>query len=114
MIEQEIKRSGYDGLLPAGLVMTGGGSLMPGLRDSARGVTGRPVRLTRPMNLHRDFAAIAGLLTPPGMLIGGYRAWWLSRASVAVSVAASTFRVGYATCCLIDRRIQHQRFTDAF
>ena len=46
MIEQEIKRSGYDGLLPAGLVMTGGGSLMPGLRDSARGVTGRPVRLT--------------------------------------------------------------------
>ncbi len=52
LVEQEIKRSGYDGLLPAGLVITGGGSLLPGLRESARETTGRPVRLTRPMNLH--------------------------------------------------------------
>jgi cell division protein FtsA len=52
LIEQEIKRSGYDGLLPAGLIATGGGSLLPGLRDSARETTGRPVRLTRPMDLH--------------------------------------------------------------
>lgn len=52
LIEQEVKRSGYDGLLPAGLVITGGGSLLPGLRESARETTKRPVRLTRPMNLH--------------------------------------------------------------
>lgn len=52
LIEQAIKRSGYDGLLPAGLIVTGGGSLLPGLRESAREVTGRPVRLTRPMALH--------------------------------------------------------------
>jgi cell division protein FtsA len=51
LIEQEIKRSGYDGLLPAGLVITGGASLLPGLRESAREVTNRPVRLTRPTNM---------------------------------------------------------------
>jgi cell division protein FtsA len=73
MIEQEIKRSGYDGLLPAGLVMTGGGSLMPGLRDSARGVTGRPVRLTRPMNLHGlvDSLQSPAYSAPIGMLHWG-------------------------------------------
>jgi cell division protein FtsA len=51
MIEQEIKRSGYDGLLPAGLVVTGGGSQLPGVRDVARNVVNRPVRLAKPMNL---------------------------------------------------------------
>ena len=29
---QEIKRSGYDGLMPAGVVLTGGTSLLPGIR----------------------------------------------------------------------------------
>jgi len=52
LIEQEIRRSGYDGLLPAGLVITGGGSLLPGLRDSARQVTRRSVRLARPVRLY--------------------------------------------------------------
>jgi cell division protein FtsA len=52
LIEQEIKRSGYDGLLPAGLIITGGGALLPGLRESARETARRPVRLARPVNLH--------------------------------------------------------------
>lgn len=51
LIEQEVKRSGYDGLLPAGLVITGGGSLLPGLRESAREATNRAVRMARPANL---------------------------------------------------------------
>ncbi len=29
LVHKEIKRSGYDGMLPAGLVLTGGGSLLP-------------------------------------------------------------------------------------
>ena len=48
---QEIKRSGYDGLLPAGMVLTGGTSLLPGIRGLATRVMGLPVRLARPENL---------------------------------------------------------------
>ena len=48
---QEIKRSGYDGLLPAGVVLTGGTSLMPGIRKLAASVLGLPVRVAQPENL---------------------------------------------------------------
>lgn len=48
---QEIKRSGYDGLLPAGLVLTGGTSQLPGIRKLASEVLGLPVRLGKPENM---------------------------------------------------------------
>ncbi len=48
LVQQEIKRSGYDGLLPAGIVLTGGGSLLPGTRQTAARVTGLPVRIAKP------------------------------------------------------------------
>ncbi len=51
MVLQEIKRSGYDGLLPAGLVLTGGSSLLPGMRTLASNVLGLPVRVARPEGL---------------------------------------------------------------
>lgn len=51
LLLQEIKRSGYDGLLPAGMVLTGGTSQLPGLRTLASRVLGMPVRLARPENL---------------------------------------------------------------
>jgi cell division protein FtsA len=51
LVMQEIKRSGYDGLLPAGLVLTGGTSKLPGIRSLASQVMGLPVRLAQPENL---------------------------------------------------------------
>ena len=51
LLLQEIKRSGYDGLLPAGMVLTGGSSALPGIRKLASEVLGMPVRLARPDNL---------------------------------------------------------------
>ena len=48
---QEIKRSGYDGLLPAGLVLTGGSSQLTGIRELASDVMGLPCRVARPENL---------------------------------------------------------------
>jgi cell division protein FtsA len=51
MVLQEIKRSGYDGLLPAGVVLTGGTSLLPGIRSLAGRVLGMPVRVAYPENL---------------------------------------------------------------
>jgi cell division protein FtsA len=48
---QEIKRSGYDGLLPAGMVLTGGTSSLPGIRQLASQVLGLPVRTAGPDKL---------------------------------------------------------------
>lgn len=51
LVLQEIKRSGYDGLLPAGMVLTGGSSALPGIRTIASRVLGLPVRIAKPENL---------------------------------------------------------------
>lgn len=51
LILMEIKRSGYDGLLPAGLVLTGGASMLPGIKRVASEVLGMPVRSAQPENL---------------------------------------------------------------
>ncbi|NSW51061.1 MAG: cell division protein FtsA [Anaerolineae bacterium] len=52
MILQEIKRSGYDGLLPAGMVLTGGSSLLPGIQELGNRIMGVPVRIAQPENLY--------------------------------------------------------------
>ncbi len=51
LVLQEIKRSGYDGLLPAGMVLTGGTSALPGIRQLASHVMGLPVRIAQPENM---------------------------------------------------------------
>ncbi|MCZ7540008.1 MAG: cell division protein FtsA [Anaerolineae bacterium] len=48
MILKEAKRSGYDGLLKAGIVLTGGSSLLPGIKVVAADVLRIPVRLGQP------------------------------------------------------------------
>ena len=47
-VHQEIRRSGYDSLLPAGVVLTGGSSLLPGIRSVASRVLDLPVRMAKP------------------------------------------------------------------
>jgi cell division protein FtsA len=51
LILEEIKRSGYDGLLPAGIVLTGGTSSLSGIRELAGRVFGLPIRTAQPENL---------------------------------------------------------------
>ncbi len=48
LVEKEIKRSGYAGLLRAGAVITGGSSQLPGYRDLASRIVNLPVRLAHP------------------------------------------------------------------
>ena len=48
LVEKEIKRSGYAGLLRAGAVITGGSSQLPGYRDLASRILSVPVRLAHP------------------------------------------------------------------
>lgn len=48
LVMQELKRSGYDGLLPAGVVLTGGTTLLRNIRHSASKVMHLPVRVAMP------------------------------------------------------------------
>ncbi len=51
LVKKEIKRSGYDGLLRAGAVITGGCSQLPGIADVAARILDCPVRLAKPERL---------------------------------------------------------------
>jgi cell division protein FtsA len=70
LVLQEVKRSGYDGLLPAGIVLCGGTAELPGIRELARDVMGLPARIGEPQNLRGlvdtlhspAFATTVGLL----------------------------------------------------
>ncbi|HZE87078.1 MAG TPA: cell division protein FtsA [Methylomirabilota bacterium] len=70
MIGLEIKKSGFGGQTPAGIVLTGGGALTVGIRDSARRTLAMPVRIGLPANVkgiidevqHPAFATAIGLI----------------------------------------------------
>ncbi|MGQ9489529.1 MAG: cell division protein FtsA [Anaerolineae bacterium] len=70
LITDEIKRSGYDGLLPAGIVFTGGVARLSGLNELARARLAWPVRIGIPNGLgrsavelnHPEYATAVGLL----------------------------------------------------
>ena len=51
LVLQEIHRSGLNSLLPAGMVLTGGTSLLAGIRPLAARVLGMPVRVAKPEDL---------------------------------------------------------------
>lgn len=50
-ILNEIQQAGFTRRLSAGVVLTGGSSLLPGIKDLARGILGVPVRTAGPGNL---------------------------------------------------------------
>lgn len=76
LIHQEIKRSGYDGLLPAGLVLTGGVSMLPGIKRLASSVMGLPVRAAQPEKLVGlvDKLNSPAFSTSVGLLYWGFHA----------------------------------------
>jgi cell division protein FtsA len=73
LILQEIKRSGYDGLLPAGVVLCGGSSQLTGLCDVVRDVIGLPVRVGHPHDLQGlvDILVNPAYATSVGLLLWG-------------------------------------------
>ncbi len=75
MIMVEIKRSGYEGLLPAGLVLTGGSSRLPGIDLLAREVTQSPVRIGCPRGVSGlvDDLGNPAYATGVGLLLWGLK-----------------------------------------
>lgn len=51
LILNDVQQSGYDGLLPAGVVLTGGSSLLRGITDVAERVLNVPARVATPRNM---------------------------------------------------------------
>lgn len=69
MVGLEIKKSGFGGKTPAGLVITGGGARTVGVQDAAKRMLAMPVRIGFPQNMKgiideiqdTPFAAVVGL-----------------------------------------------------
>ena len=51
LILQAVEQSGYEGLLPAGIVLTGGASQLRGITDVAESILNVPARVADPRNL---------------------------------------------------------------
>lgn len=70
MVGIEIKKSGYGGQTPAGLVITGGGALTVGIKDAAKRMLAMPVRIGMPTDMkgiideiqNPAYATVVGLL----------------------------------------------------
>jgi cell division protein FtsA len=75
MVHEEIKKSGFDGLLPAGLVLTGGGAELPGILNAAGQILDLPARLGSPLGLHglADSISRPAYATSVGLLLWGLR-----------------------------------------
>lgn len=77
MVQSEIKKSGYDGLIGAGVVVTGGSAAMPGLTEAAKNVLKIPVRVGVP----RGLSGLTDALGSPaysasiGLMLWGVRSY---------------------------------------
>ena len=84
MVASEIRRSGYGGLLGAGVVLTGGVAGQAGLRELAERVLDLPVRIGQPQGIERLDERLGGpaFATAVGLLL------WAEQHGSASRVAA--------------------------
>lgn len=80
LIMKEIKRSGYDGLLPAGVVLCGGTAELAGITELGREILGLPVRVGAP----HDLRGLVDVLSSPAYATSvGLLLWGLQQATIA-------------------------------
>jgi cell division protein FtsA len=72
---EEIARAGHGGMLPAGVVLTGGASQLAGIAELGREVMKMPVRVAAPSGIGGlvDYLLTPTFSTPIGLLIWGAR-----------------------------------------
>lgn len=73
MVGLEVKKSGYGGQTPAGLVITGGGAQTVGITDAAKRMLAMPVRIGQPTGMKGiiDEVQTPNFATAVGLLIYG-------------------------------------------
>ena len=75
MIRQEIKRSGYDGLLPAGVVLCGGTAQLSGIQELGRDIFNLPVR----MGVPQEIRGLVDRISNPAHAVGaGLMGWGMT------------------------------------
>jgi cell division protein FtsA len=77
MVLTEIKRSGYDGLLPAGIVLTGGTAQLTGIKSFAREIVGLPARVGAPQKME---GMIERVSAPAFATVVGLAQWGVNEA----------------------------------
>lgn len=75
LLLQEVKRSGYDGLLPAGAVLCGGSAQLAGIRELGRDILQLPTRIGMPHDLQGlvDTLSNPAYATSVGLLLWALR-----------------------------------------
>lgn len=75
LLLQEVKRSGYDGLLPAGMVLCGGSAQLAGMRELGRDILQLPTRIGAPYDLQGlvDSVSSPAYATGVGLLLWALR-----------------------------------------
>jgi len=86
-IGREVKRSGLDGLLPAGIVITGGTSELPGFRDLAVRLLQVPVRVGVPRRLQGLIETISSPAYATGV---GLLLWGMNKQAVTTEMVVQT------------------------
>lgn len=96
LVRKEIKRSGYDGLLRAGAVITGGSSQLEGLREVAARELNFPVRLARPERLTgmADALRSPAFSTSVGLLRLGLQMDVAARTAAGTGAALPALKIG--------------------
>jgi len=75
LILDEVKASGYEGMLPAGIVLTGGSAQLRGMADVAQRILGVPARVATPKNL---VGMVDNLHSPAYATSVGLLRWFMS------------------------------------
>jgi len=84
LVQSELRRSGFEDLVPAGIVITGGSSTMEGVVELAEEIFHMPVRLACPQAVSGMTEVVNNPIyaTGVGLLIHGFRQMDLGRAPV--------------------------------
>ncbi len=90
LVAAEIRRSGYEGLLPAGVVLTGGTARLPGIAELAQRVLNMPVRVSVPQGI----TGLIDTLDNPAYATSVGLALWATRHAGAAHGNAHTAPTG--------------------
>ncbi|WP_203301245.1 MULTISPECIES: cell division protein FtsA [Marinobacter] len=84
LVQSELRRSGFEDMIPAGIVITGGSSTMEGVVELAEEIFHMPVRLACPQAVSGMTEVVNNPIyaTGVGLLIHGFRQMDLGRAPV--------------------------------
>ena len=84
LVQSELRRSGFEDLIPAGIVLTGGSSTMEGVVELAEEIFHMPVRLASPQAVFGMTEVVNNPIyaTGVGLLIHGFRQMDLGRTPV--------------------------------